>query len=176
MTAGSAISVPHLDEQTSAAPGISPGIVGDDEVILREFLSDHTKNGKLTPAALRMDELLETGVSVHRAEYAVVERVRASVQNRLEARKDRDPSQQHEAKISAPITRQIRSQRVKKTGEQIYVVIDTAEADNLGHASIYCKLRGFQKSQLRKLRTNFLLPVFQKNLMAVEDALAKIAG
>ena len=181
MTVGPAASVPHLDEQTSAARGISPGVVEDGEVILRELFSDHMENGKLTPAALPMDELLRTGASVHRAAHVTTEQVRASVQTRLKARKKKNPGRQHETRISAPITRQIRSQRVKKTSGQIYVVIDTAEVDNPGHASIYYKLQEvkLQKllpSKMRQLRTELLLPVFQKNLMTVEEALAKIAG
>ena len=177
MTAGLAVSAPHLDEQTSAAPGISPGIVRDNEIVLRELLSpDHIEKGLITPAAVELKELQQTGASVHRAKHAVAEEVRASVARRLEARRSQDPNRPCEARISAPTAGQIRGIRIEKTGEQIFVVIDTAEFGNPSHASIYRRNPEMQKSRLRKLRTDLLLPVLQENLMPVEEALEKVAG
>ena len=138
MTAESAAPTPHLDEKTSAAPGVSPEIVRDIEVVLRElYFPGHMEDGLLTPAALTIEELKQTGASVHRAEYAVAERVRASVQSHLDAREKRNPDRQFEAMISAPTAGEIRRKRIEGTGKQVFVVIDTAEIDNPSHASIY---------------------------------------
>ena len=175
MTPGPAVSVPHLDEQTSAVPGISPGIVQDNEIVLRELFSpEHIQEGVITPAALKLTELQWSGASVHRAKHAVAKEVRASVQRRLDARESRDPSRSYEARISAPTAGQIRGIRIEKTGEQIFVVIDTAELGNPSHASIYRRNPEMRKSQLRKLRTDLLLPVLQENLMLVEEALERV--
>lgn len=118
MTAGPAVSAPHLDEQTSAAPDISPGIVRDNEIVLRELLSpDHIEEGMITPAAVELKGLQQTGASVHRAQHAVAEEVRASIQSRLDARKRQDPSRPYEARISAPTAGQIRGIRIEQTRE-----------------------------------------------------------
>ena len=176
MIAGPAVSAPHLDEQTSAAPDISPGIVRDNEIVLRELFSpDHIEEGMITPAAVELKELRQTGASVHRAKHTAAEEVRASIERRLESRKSQDPSRSYEARISAPTAGQIRGIRIKDTGEQVFVVIDTAESGNPGHASIYGKNPEIRKSMLRKLRTDLLLPVLQENLMLVEEALERVA-
>lgn len=133
------------------------------------------EDGILTPAAVTIEELKRTGVSVHRAEHAVAGHVAAAVQNRLAARERRNPARRCEAKISAPSAGRIRAVRAEETDGQAFAVIDTAESGNPGHASIYCRNPEMPHSRLRKLRTDRLLPVLQENLMTVDEALKKIA-
>ena len=69
---------PHLDEASSAAPDISPGIVEDDESILRSvFNPDHVKDGQVQPSAISLKDLQERGFSVNRTKYVTQEFVEA---------------------------------------------------------------------------------------------------
>lgn len=56
----------HLDESVSAEPNLSPGIVEDNEVVLRElFNPHHIKDGKIQKRAITINDLLKDGFSVH---------------------------------------------------------------------------------------------------------------
>ena len=49
---------PHLDESTSASPGISPGPVQDQETLLRAIIDpDHIHQGKIRPSAVQLKDL-----------------------------------------------------------------------------------------------------------------------
>ena len=75
---------PHLDESTTAAPGVSPGIVADNEILLREVLNpDHVVNGELLSSAIPLKDLKGRGFSVHRREYVTQRFVESSIDQKL---------------------------------------------------------------------------------------------
>ena len=83
---------PHLDESTTGATGISPGPVGDEEILLREILNPgHVVGGALKPAAISLTDLKERGFSVHRLEYITRKSVEDEINQRL-ARPFQGPS------------------------------------------------------------------------------------
>ncbi len=151
---------PHLDEQSSAAPGLSPGIVKDDEYLLRElFNPQHVENGELKLAAISLKDLRSRGFSVHRMKYVTPECVKASIEGRLSRpRKGAPWKNEGAAKLKALDVRQILCD-----GRQAFVVIDTAEQNNRGHASIYVAAPEKGDQYARELR-QLLLPFLQKRM------------
>ena len=61
---------PHLDENSSAVPALSPGIVRNREILLREiFDPDHIRDGQLLERAISVNDLRNRGFSVHRIKF-----------------------------------------------------------------------------------------------------------
>ena len=158
-------SPPHLDEHVSAAPGLSPGIVADDELLLREmFNPQHVRDGKLLPSAISLHDLRSRGFSVHRMKYVSLAFVKVSMEARLSRpRKDEPWKSEGVAKLDAREVRQL-----CVDDEQAFVVIDTALKDNRGHASIYAAEPGKGDAYARELRF-LLLPLLQHR-MTVDEA------
>lgn len=74
----------HRDESTTAAPGISPGVVTDDEILLRELFEPyHIENGEISPRAVSLSDLQEKGFSVHRKAFAKKGDLRRAIDRRL---------------------------------------------------------------------------------------------
>ena len=158
---------PHLDETVSAAPGVSRGVVLDDEQLLRSlFNPDHIKDGVLQVAAIPLRDLQERGFSVNRLSHVTPEFITDGI-NRLLARRPGGESRYSEgvARFSAGAVRSIQDD-----GSQVFVVIDTASPDNVGHASIYLSDVSTPQSQARRMREQ-LLPVLQQR-MSVAEAFA----
>ena len=156
---------PHLDEHVSAAPGLSPGPVEDDELLLRElFNPQHVRNGELLPTAISLKDLRLRGFSVHRMKYVTAEFVKASMEERLSRPRKGEPwKNEGVAKLKALEVRQLRVD-----DRQAFVVIDMAQQNNRGHASIYAAMPEKGDSHARELR-NLLLPFLQKR-MPVDEA------
>lgn len=75
---------PHLDEKTSAAPGISPGPVVDGEILLREMLNpDHVVEKVVQPSAVPLMDLRKRGFSVHRLDHVTRKFVEDSISEKL---------------------------------------------------------------------------------------------
>lgn len=164
------VSFPHRDENTSAAPGISPGPVKDGELLLREmYIPYHvTEEGELDERAIGLKELRQTGVSVHRRQHTSAVKVSEAIERRL-VRKQRSKTPWESAGVSVLGAGQIR-QLQTQNGEKAFVVTDDgAEPDNKSHASIYAACPGLSGSKLRELR-HMLLPILQKTLMPIEKA------
>lgn len=162
-----ALQLPHLDETVSAAPDLSPGVVLDDEQILRSlFDPDHIKDGVLQVAAIPLRDLLARGFSVNRLSYITPEFVDDGI-NRLLARRPGGVPRYSEgvARFSAGTVRDI-----QVDDRQVFVVIDTALPDNVGHASIYLSDVSMPQSQARRMRER-LLPLLQRR-MSVPEAFA----
>lgn len=158
---------PHLDESTTGAPGISPGPVGDEEILLREILNpDHVVGGALKPAAISLTDLKERGFSVHRLEYVTRKFVEDEINQRL-VRPFQGQRRMSEgvARLTARAVREIRD-----NGNQAFVVLDTATWSKWGHASIYLSNIGLKESLARGLR-NKLLPLLESR-MSVAEAFA----
>ncbi len=155
----------HLDESLSAAPDFSPGIVQDDERLLRAlFNPEHIRQGQLLDRAIPVKDLRERGFSVDRATYVT----RALVQSKIDGTLSR-PRQGRPwigEGIAILITAEIRNLLVDE--QQAFVVIDTATTDNPGHASIYAAQPGKKESQVRELR-GLLLPLLE-NRCSLQEA------
>ena len=159
--------VPHLDETVSAAPDLSPGVVQDGEQLLRSmFNPDHIKGGVLQVAAIPLRDLQSRGFSVNRLSHVTPEFVNEGI-NRLLARRPGGEPRYSEgvARFSVQTVRSI-----QVDGRQVFVVIDTAFPDNVGHASIYLSDLAMPQSQARRMRER-LLPLLQRR-MSVTEAFA----
>ena len=158
---------PYLDETVSAAPDVSPGVILNDEQLLRSlFNPDHIKDGVLQVAAIPLRDLQVRGFSVNRLSHVTPEFVDAGI-NRLLARRPGGEPRYSEgvARFSAGTVRGIQVE-----GRQVFVVIDTALPDNVGHASIYLSDVSMPQSQARRMRER-LLPLLQRR-MSVAEAFA----
>ena len=151
---------PHLDETVSAAPDVSPGVVWDDEMLLRAlFNPDHIKDGVLQVAAISLRDLQSRGFSVNRLSYVTSELVDDGI-NRLLARRPGGEPRYSEgvARFSAGTVRSI-----QVDDAQAFVVIDTALPGNVGHASTYLSEVSMPQSQARRMRER-LLPLLQRRM------------
>lgn len=147
-------------------PEISPGVVADEELLLRELFSPQHINddGQASAATISLKDLRYRGFSVNRISYVSQDFIRLSVSERLaRPRRERPWRDEGVAKFQA---RQIRKIRVE--GNQAFVVIDTALVENPGHASIYVTRPEKGEAYARELR-KLLLP-FLQNRMSIEQA------
>lgn len=159
--------IPHLDENTTADPRISPGTVEHEEKLLRELLNpDHVVNGRVMSSAIPVKELRIRGFSLHRLEHVTQELVESSITFKL-AR-----TYQGQARASEGVARfTARAVRdIQDNGCQVFVVIDTATFENPGHASIFLTDEGMRESLAKKMRGK-LLRLLEKR-MSVAEAFA----
>lgn len=155
---------PHLDEVTTATPGISPGPVRDDESLLRDMINpDHVVDGKVRSAAISLRDLKERGFSVNRLDHVTRGFVERTIGQRL-ARPFQGANRVSEgvAIFAAQAVREIRD-----NGKQMFVVIDTATESNTGHASIYLSDIRVNESRARGMRSR-LLPLLENRLSVAE--------
>lgn len=148
----------HLDERISAAPGVSPGVVADDEFLLREmFNPQHVRDGRLLPTAISLQDLRSRGFSVHRMRYVSRKFVEESVRDRLSRPRKGEPwKDEGVAKF-----RTLAVRRLRMDGRQALVVIDTAAEDDRGHAGIHAADPEKGDAHARELRS-LLLPLLRK--------------
>ena len=160
---------PHLDESTTAAPGVSPGIVADNEILLREVLNpDHVVNGELLSSAIPLKDLKGRGFSVHRREYVTQRFVESSIGQKLVRPFGKETRGAEEFALFS--TRTVR--KLQNDGLQAFVVIDTGMHSNPGHAPIYLSQIGMKESLARRLR-NKLLTILE-NRVSVTHAFARL--
>ncbi len=160
----------HLDESESAEPNLSPGIVEDNEVVLRElFNPHHIKDGKIQKRAITINDLLKEGFSVHRKKYISLESLRISIEQRLAI--PRKNSTWNCEGVVEILVSDIRN--FKDEEKQLFVVIDTANVENPSHASIYIADPTIKESQARRLRDK-LIPYFQ-NIKTIDDIFDNLA-
>ena len=151
--------LPHLNERVSAAPGLSPGVVGDKEILLREMYEPHhVKDGAVQEQAIPALELLYDGFSVHRFRFVAREFIEQSIDTKLSRKKDRWKFDGL-ANLNAGLVR-----RIAFDNTPAFVVIDTACADNRYHASILAAAHpNRNRSRARKLRS-LLLPYLENRV------------
>ena len=155
---------PHLDEKTSAAPDFSPGIVRDDERILRAlFNPEHIRDGKPLPRAIPVSDLRQRGFSVHRISYTTADFVQAAIDRTLS--RTRRGAPWSDEGVAVMHTAQIRSLQLDE--QRVFVVIDTAFPDNPAHASIYAAQPDRGEAHARELRA-LLLPFLQRRFSVSE--------
>ena len=160
----------HLDENSSASPVHSPGVVRDDEFLLRlMFNPQHVENGKLTPAAVTASDLHTKGFSVYRLGYVSIEFIVAKEENTL--RKERKDNvtwtTEGVAKLSASSVRNI-----KFDEEQAFVIIDTAKENEEGHAEILVARPEKGISHVKEMR-KLLRPLLEER-MPIEKAFESV--
>ena len=155
---------PHLDETTTAAPGISPGTVADEESLLREILNpDHIVNGEIMPSAIPVKELQMRGFSLHRLDHVTQKLVENSINLKLARTFQGQPRvSEGVACFTARVVREIRN-----NGNQAFVVIDTAIRCNPGHASIHLFNQGMKESLAKRTR-KMLLPLLEGKMSVAE--------
>lgn len=158
------MSVPHLNERVSAVPGVSPGVVVDSELLLREIFEPyHVQRGVLKKTAISLTELRETGFSVHRKKHVEFKFVRNSISARLSRpRKGITWKIEGIAEILAWDVRKI----IDSDHKSLFVVIDTALEEHPGHASIYAAHPEKGEAYARKIR--FHLMELLKNRKSLE--------
>lgn len=128
------------------------------------FNPQHVQNGKLVPAAITVRDLRSSGFSVHRMAHVPAADIKKSVAERL-ARPRRD-SPWKSAGVAKMVAGEIR--RLRIDDRQALVVIDTAQENNPGHASLYAADPCRGDAHARELRA-LLLPLLQPR-MTVDEA------
>ena len=146
---------PHLDETTSAAPDLSPGVVVDGEGLLRTmFYPDHIVEGQLTNTAISLADLRERGFSVNRRQHITRGFIESDIDRFLERNLHGTPREF--VGIACFKTSTVRE--MKSDESRAFVVIDTALPDNPGHASVYAANPTISRGRLRQLR-DMLFPL-----------------
>ena len=145
---------PHRDEHEFAAPWLSPGLVKSNELVLRTILDpDHLEpDGQLAVAAISLADIRFRGWSVDRKYFTSRWRVRLSHSEW----KKKKPNLRKIHVLPIPVS-QIRLPS-PKTGQQDFVVTDTAVWLNPAHADVLLSgphgegaARVFRKQLLQKL-------------------------
>ena len=155
---------PHLDETRTAALGVSPGVVLDEEVLLREVLNpDHVKDGEVQPSAVPLQDLKKRGFSIHRLEYVTKALIEKSINKKLA--KPVEGKQRTSEGVARFTTLCVRG--ISDDGSRVFVVIDTAKPSNEGHASIYLFNVTMGDSLARKMREK-LLPLLENRLSVAQ--------
>ena len=154
------ISPIHLDETKSAEPDFSPGVVQDDESLIRALINpDHIENGEILPRAISLNDLRQQGFSVHRLAHVTEEIVQRSI-DKILSRGFQGQRRETEG-VSVFEAQEVRGLQVDD--QQAFVVIDTALQCNRGHASIYLANAPSTEGYARKLR-DLLLPFLQHRI------------
>ena len=155
---------PHRDENVSAAPDISPGIVQVNEGLLRGlFNPDHVKEGEVLPTAIPLADLDKRGFSVHRLSHVNQDLLQHSI-DKILSRMSGGHRRKFEG-VARLETYAVRALTIE--GARAFVVIDTALPCNAGHASIYAAKPSLKPSHLRELR-KLLLPLLQSRMSVAE--------
>ena len=154
----------HLDESVSAAPDFSPGIVKDDERLLRAlFNPEHVLGGQVIDRAVPVRDLRERGFSVHRMTCVSPDFVQHSIDQLISRPRKGDPW--IDEGVAVLMTSAVRALHLNDA--RAFVVIDTARYDHPGHASIYAAEPGKGESYARELR-GLLLPFLQERMSLTE--------
>ena len=122
---------PHRDENRSASPWFSPGLVHSDEIVLRTVLDpDHLKSdGGLKSAAIPLDDIQLRGWSLERRNFSSIRQVRlfhAAWQRR----------KPHLAFHVVPVIAKSIRKLASGHGSQTFVVTDTATFCKPAHAQV----------------------------------------
>ena len=167
---------PHLDEEKSATPGISPGIVEDEEFLLREmFNPQHVQDGEVFETGIPAKDLWNKGFSVHRMKYVSSDFIKVSMEEKLSRTRKGEPwKDEGVAKLQTLSVRQLLAEDDKRA----FVVIDTATEDNPGHASIYMAeyIAEPKKGERHARRFRHLLLDLLQNRMTINEAYAGVIG
>jgi hypothetical protein len=122
----------HRNENESAAPKFSPGLVKSDETLLRTIIDpDHLRpDGALDPAAISLQDIRERGWSVNRKKFTSLRRLRF-LHSEKKARREAI-----KGFYVLPVGASYFRRPEPTTGTQEFVVIDDASWKNPAHASV----------------------------------------
>jgi hypothetical protein len=139
------------NENVSAAPWFSPGLVTSEEVILRTVLDpDHLQsNGKLADAAISLEDIRVRGWSVDRKKFTSPWTI-SLFHSRWKSRKPAI----NNFYVLPILVRDLRIQD-DKTGIQEFVVVDAALCFRPSHAAVLFR-RPQAPSAARKFRTDLI--------------------
>ncbi|MDE0226742.1 MAG: hypothetical protein OXP28_16660 [Gammaproteobacteria bacterium] len=161
-----------MDEGISAAPGLSPGVVRDDEYLLREmFDPEHVKDGEILERAIPVSDLRQSGFSLHRMAYVSRQFVEDAVRKRLTVPRK---TLWHNAGVAVLHSNEIRCKRLDADQARAFVIIDTATVKNRGHASLFAAEPDRGPAHARKLRA-LLLPLLHRRT-SIKEAYESFAG
>ena len=142
----------HRDETSSASRWISPGLVHNDETVLRTVLDPHHLNGGvLAPAAISLADLQRRGWSIDRRLYTSPWRIKLFHWRWQKRRPDI-----HRCQVIPVLAARIR--RCNADGNQIFAITDTAMCNNPAHAAVLAttQLTDGQARKARKLLLDML--------------------
>lgn len=144
----------HRDEKSSAAPWFSPGLVNDDECVIRTIWDpQHVKDGKLANAAISLDDIRYNGWSVDRKAFTSHWRLQLhhwwwQIRRRIRGK----------LAIANFFVLQIPVAMLRKRdddGQQRLVVTDQALCTNPAHAQALSAQK-ISENAARKIRTKLL--------------------
>ena len=136
----------------------SPGIVEDDEVLLRAvFHPQHIVNGQVIESAIPLDDLMTRGFSIDRLTYAR----RVKLEEIICQQMVRMPKEREECTVARFLCAKVR-EIIDMYGDRAFLIIDTARCCHVSHASVYA-VKPQQKSYVRKLRS-LLVPLLQDRM------------
>ncbi len=136
------------------------------------FDPEHVKDGEILARAIPVKELLERGFSLHRMAHVTRRFVEDAVRERL-ARPRQTPW--GEAGVAVLHAKEVRSKRLDDGTDQgqAFVLIDTAVAENPGHASLFAAEPHRGPAHARKLR-ELLLPLLHRRT-SIKEAYESLA-
>ncbi len=169
----------HPNERVTAAPGISPGPVENEEVLLREMYSpQHVQNGKVVSKRVFTLDDLAQGLSVHRMKYTPSAFIKAAIRERLLAKEKKGKPWTSEG-VAVFTAEEVR--KILWQNEQAFIVKDTALLEHPGHASIHAiidvadpKKRDVYLRELRSDLTN-IHRLFDKRML-VDEVFQQFVG
>ena len=161
----------HRDETTSAQTELSPGIVQDEELILREIIypihSDDLQGDSIHARAITLDEFRTTGFSTHKVRHTNQEQVTSAINERL-AKASPGTEARVLIGVSGLSVAEIRSIRLD-SHKQVFVVIDSATDAMPWHASVLFAGNEIKPSLGRQMR-NRLMELLIENMLSIAEA------
>ena len=141
----------RADENDSAAPKFSPGLVTSDEILLRTIIDpDHLgPNGTLSVAAVALEDIRQRGWSVNRKKFTSLRRLRY-IHSEKKAKKTTIIRF-----FVLPVAVSYFRKPGPVTGKQDFVVIDDASWENPAHASVLLA-SACSPGQARQFRNHLL--------------------
>ena len=150
-----------VDDELHSQSEWSPGVVNNNEVLLRTvFEPEHVVDEMVIEAAIPLSDLRSRGFSVDRSEYAN----KSIIHGRINRQISQLPEKRHSGLISKFDCLSVRV--LLDESERAFIVIDTADEENIAHASIYSAIER-RDSALRRIRS-LLLPCLQKRFSLEE--------
>jgi hypothetical protein len=143
----------HRDENSSASRWISPGLVQNEEIILRTVLDPHhIEAGQLSPAAISLSDLQSRGWSVDRKRYTSLWRMRIFHKRWHQRRSDLKQC------YVIPINVGRLRQDCNINGTQLFSIIDMALCLNPAHGTVILSAKSGDGAarKARKLLMDFL--------------------
>jgi hypothetical protein len=155
---------PQCNCESVSISKYSPGIVKDDEILIRQIYSPihiDQETGKIT--SLTFDDASSKGLSVNRKAHCSLEQLKEKIERKLEIDRERGKMDRRFIGIIYSICGDIRT--IKNDNIRGFCVYDTAKVKDISHADI-CQCVG--RSQGSKIRRQ-LQKAFQDKPVDLES-------